>query len=61
MGGFIFGMVRVLVNWWAYTWGSIFGRLIFGGLRYIGRQSNYTNKGSKPIQSNSELELLLYK
>ena len=21
-GGLIFGMVRVLVNWWAYTWGA---------------------------------------
>ena len=29
-------MVRVLVNWWAYTWGGlIFGGLIFGGLRYL--------------------------
>ena len=26
MGGLIFGIVRVLVNWWAYTWGG----LIFG-------------------------------
>ena len=31
-GGLIFGMVRVLVNWWAYTWG-----LIFGGLRYFNK------------------------
>ena len=41
-GGLIFGMERVLVNWWAYTWrayirgayirGLIFGGLIFGGL-----------------------------
>ena len=22
MGGLIFVMVRVLVNWWAYTWGG---------------------------------------
>ena len=28
-------MVRVLVNWWAYTRGAyIRGGLIFGGLRY---------------------------
>ena len=34
-GGLIFGMVRVLVNWWAYTWGGLYsGGLIFGGLRY---------------------------
>ena len=30
MGGLIFGMVRVLVNWWAYTWGGF----IFGGGLY---------------------------
>ena len=35
MGGLIFGIVRVLVNWWAYTWGGLYsGGLIFGGLRY---------------------------
>ena len=35
-GGLIFGMVRVLVNWWAYTWGGLYsGGLIFGGLRYL--------------------------
>ena len=27
-GGLIIGMVRVLVNWWAYTWGAY----IRGGL-----------------------------
>ena len=33
MGGHIFGMVGVLVNWWAYTWGAyIPGGLYSGGL-----------------------------
>ena len=26
MGGHIFGMVGVLVNWWAYTWGGAYIR-----------------------------------
>ena len=26
-GGLIFGMVRVLVNWWAYTWGGAYIRV----------------------------------
>ena len=36
-GGLIFGMVRVLINWWAYTWGGglYSGGLIFRGLRYM--------------------------
>ena len=44
-GGLIFGMVRVLVNWWAYTWGGLYsGGLIFGGLRYrLKRQVNWLN------------------
>ena len=29
-GGLVFGIVRVLVNWWAYTWGG--GAYIWGGL-----------------------------
>ena len=47
MGGLIFGMVRVLVNWWAYTWGGFIfgGGLIFGGLRYI--YSMFTARGSR--------------
>ena len=24
MGGLVFGMVRVLVNWWAYTWEGLY-------------------------------------
>ena len=40
-GGLIFGMVRVLVNWWAYTWGGLYSEgLIFGSLRYVG-PTNY--------------------
>ena len=37
MGGLVFGMVRVLVNWWAYTWEGLYsgGGLIFGGLWYF--------------------------
>ena len=27
MGGLIFGMVRVLVNWWAYTWGGLYSEV----------------------------------
>ena len=26
-GGLIFGMVRVLVNWWAYTWGGLYSEV----------------------------------
>ena len=43
-GGLIFGMVRVLVNWWAYTWGAYTRGLIFGGLRYIDSQENDNKK-----------------
>ena len=31
-GGLIFGMERVLVNWWAYIWGAYIRGLIFGVL-----------------------------
>ena len=33
-GGLIFGIVRVLVNWWAYTWGGGREGPIFGGGLY---------------------------
>ena len=26
-GGLIFGMIRVLVNWWAYTWGDLYSEV----------------------------------
>ena len=37
MGGLIFGMVRVLVNWCGLYKGGAYSRggLIFGGLRYV--------------------------
>ena len=40
-GGLIFGMARVLVNWWAYTWGG--GGLIFGGFRYKNKVNHLHN------------------
>ena len=52
-GGLIFGMVRVLVNWWAYTWRGLYSEvygirmglylegLIFGILRYTHKILKY--------------------
>ena len=45
-GGLIFGMVRVLVNWWAYTWG-----LIFGGLRYFNKWVGALIRGNTVVST----------
>ena len=49
-GGLIFGMVSVLVNWWAYTWGAY----IRGA--YIRRFTVYRNNNRTAIIDNKWYE-----